>query len=608
MQADLERRRAGLRPDIVDGTVAALLLTGVVVAQSGLDGACRQSHFDDDDLSAAAGPVALWFFVSAAIVWIQYAWRVVASRFRSEPPRTRVGPLQRSTAALLISLALVQFDHLSSAHLDTQVSSRVGSCTTCDADGWDRAPDHLVAALTGAALLQIVLLLIGAAGAMRFKADSWSSALTVKAAYLGPLSWFWLEDVDSQVVTLVSGGITAIWSANLIGVLFDVSSLGGVVVGTLGTLVCSLGTTAVALWLLYTASPVTDRAWLDRSAAAVKRVDLEDARQLQWRHGAATLLHSFSLVVALQFRLREESPDLDTNSRRAFAQYNVLFDDILYVDAVVIACHLLRIVMWRLQETRGGRPGGQRLDKNPWRFDAWVRILEYTLTAGVLLLEFNYWCAWQDEDSGQRDWGQSAWHVSDGHFYTIMALNAALQIAGSAHEFSQRVLSDRLSYNYYGISTLLNVAAYVLLVALFGLTFFNTHYTPGSSRIIPLDQCGTDTPSCLPLVHDDREAAARIQSAWRFLACSAIVLYLAFGAVDAVRDPHQRALLFTELGCFTKIGLSWAIVILKTAATPISTHHSVTSYPWVFLYMLLPAAGVVVAFLAARLATRRAAR
>ena len=112
------------------------------------------------------------------------------------------------------------------------------------------------------------------------------------------------------------------------------------------------------------------------------------------------------------------------------------------------------------------------------------------------------------------------------------------------------------------------------------------------SPFSPLPPCrGTDTQSCQASLQSNAEASGHIRSAWRFLVTVTVMLYLLFGAVDSLRDAHKRAVYFTELGCITKIGVAWGIVLLKAGTVPFENGTGVIAYPSVFALLLLP--GVV---------------
>ena len=161
------------------------------------------------------------------------------------------------------------------------------------------------------------------------------------------------------------------------------------------------------------------------------------AHKLFWKHLRAALLHLFSLGAATVFLLQSRRAPSDTNLEWGFKQYDTLLRHIVFVDLVVIVCHGVRLWVWyELKEKRK-----VRMVANPWRFDAVLRIVEYTATvAGLLLLQFNSWCL-----AGRRAPPATGTTTSqlggEGWFWAIIAaVNAALLVV----RIRARVLAVRV--------------------------------------------------------------------------------------------------------------------------------------------------------------------
>ena len=570
--------------DFVDWNILVFLT--VISLLSGsyyADGSCRDEVFADDNILSAAIPSLVWHFGSAlSLMARSLKTRVTRNRWRGlhhTDPDNQLA-LHQSSTLVLAGIVVVAYNEISVAHFDSSLSTLLGSSHSCDENNWESAASSILAAIVGAFWIQLFL-----------------TAEVALGIDFGAFRYRKLPDLDSQLIVLIGSSLVSSYSATLLAIIFDVQGFWGLW-GLSGLCTfCVLGSNATLSKLLMRIeqdrNPVRETRQYFMTQPDAEATEPE-AHKLFWKHLRAALLHLFSLGAATVFLLQSRRAPSDTNLEWGFKQYDTLLRHIVFVDLVVIVCHGVRLWVWyELKEKRK-----VRMVANPWRFDAVLRIVEYTATAGLLLLQFNSWCAWQDAESSTRDWDDTTSQLGgEGWFWAIIAVNAALQIVGSAHEFSQSVSESRFPDPRYPQvadktkHTVANTLAYVLMAVLFLMVFFVQDATPGSSRILPLRIDGTDTQSCQASLQSNAEASGHIRSAWRFLVTVTVMLYLLFGAVDSLRDAHKRAVYFTELGCITKIGVAWGIVLLKAGTVPFENGTGVIAYPSVFALMLLP--GVV---------------
>lgn len=571
MQRVSELSRAFRAPGLVlnVAVLGILLVFCFVVYKKQDDEKCLDNNFDDEDLRAAIAPIALWFFLQVALVVMRGLLRAGGYNSVSTTP-----DLNEGLAVLLMAMMWTVWNEFSITHMDNPLSSRAFSCKYCNDDqALQTIADTIASVTAGGAVMQIFRVLDSMAN-FTYGLDRWSL----------------LPDTDSRLIVLTVSGLTTLWTCNLMLIWTDISNFESVFGLTFACCSAAAGMSSVTLWTMSRFMQYTNQ---DRVRYNRTRATRRESTQAFWKHLTACAVHVVSLVVAVIYKTQNRlEPQYDTNMQRAFRQYEVILDDLIFVDCVVIVCHGARVFVWSLAAS-DKLPSAIR---NPWRFDAALRVVEYSLTAGILLLQFNTWCAWQDEDAVMRDWSARFDLMNPAWFWTIIVLNVGLQVVGSLHEFSTDIASMRIqdSKSRYDRSrvcnsyVIANSLAYFAVFLLFYLVFFNTDVTPGSSRIVPSDTCVESSNSCSFLLLKDAEALVHVRSAWRFFAVITMVLYLGFGAIDAVLDPHMRVLLFTTLGCVTKIGIGWGVLMLKTMAVPFSDGVGVTSYPSGLFLSLVP--------------------
>lgn len=562
------KKRPGLELNVV--TLAILLAFCYSIYKNQDDHKCKDNDFGDEDLYTAVAPIGLWFFVQLGLVVIIGILKTFNYDSMRESP-----DLNEGMAIVLLAMIWTVWNEFSITFMDNPLSSRAFSCKLCDGDGaLEKIADTVASVTAGGAVMQL-LRVVSVFFNLEYRLDSWKT----------------LPDTDSRMVVLGISGLSTFWTCNLLLIWTDVHNFETVFGLTFACGFAAAGMLGLSVWVMSQVTQFAKQQTRFLRSVATKR----ESDEAFWKHLTACAVHVVSLIIALLYKAHDRKEPTDTNLKYAFRQYEVILDDIIFVDCVVIFCHSVRVVLWLLAASEN-LPS---TITNPWRWDAGFRVLEYSATAGILLLQFNAWCAWQDEDSAKRNWSERTELMDPTWFWTILIVNCVLQIVGSLHEFNDSIAQLRLDNfnprrtertqsrvcNSYVLS---NFIAYCAVFLLFYLVFFNTDVTPGSSRIVPMETCISKSDSCGFYHLGDAEAIVHIRSAWRFFAVMTMALYLAFGAVDAVVDPHMRVLLFTTLGCVTKIGVGWGVLLLKAMSVPFSDGLAVTSYPGGVFMSLIP--------------------